>query len=164
MLVCGAYLTWPKQLKPWWVPNVPGSIMVVGALTRCALLHNLCELKIILYEFKLGGSNLKYFWVKNNGAVDQSTVTRWFKKFYSGCKNLDDQERSGKSKIVDSGAMLQAIEANQVSCTESIRRARHSTNQCGSSPSWFWQSIRNCRIVSHVTKILQKFCNFFLLA
>ena len=37
---------------------------------------------------------------------------RWFKEFCSGCKNLNNQARSGKFKTVDSEAVLQAIEAN----------------------------------------------------
>ena len=39
---------------------------------------------------------------KDEGSVDHSTVTRWFKKFHSGCKNLDDQARSDRPKIMDS--------------------------------------------------------------
>ena len=38
--------------------------------------------------------------------VDHSTVTRWFKKFHSGRKNLSDQTRSGRPKIMNSEAML----------------------------------------------------------
>ena len=50
--------------------------------------------------------------VKDEGTVDHSTVTRWFKKFYLGCKNYDDQGRSGRIKTMDSEALPQAIEAN----------------------------------------------------
>ena len=38
-------------------------------------------------------------------------------KFRLGCKNLNNQTRSGRSKTVDSEAVFQAIEANQVSST-----------------------------------------------
>ena len=47
-----------------------------------------------------------------------STVTRYFKKFCTCCKNLNDQERSGRSKTVDSEAMFQAIETNLISSTQ----------------------------------------------
>ena len=47
--------------------------------------------------------------------VDHSTVTRRFKKFHSGFKNLYNQARSDRPKNMDSKAMLQAIEVNLVS-------------------------------------------------
>ena len=46
---------------------------------------------------------------KGEGTVDHSSVTRCFKKFYSAGKKLDYQTRSGRPKIVDSKAVLQAI-------------------------------------------------------
>ena len=42
--------------------------------------------------------------------VDYSTITRLVKKFCLGCKNLDDHTMSGRSKIMDSEVMLQAVE------------------------------------------------------
>ena len=58
------YKTWPKQGK---VTTLISSIEVVGALTRCALIHSACDLKttqmniqlcliweLMLCEFKLG--------------------------------------------------------------------------------------------------------------
>ena len=33
--------------------------------------------------------------VKGEGAVDHSTVTKWLKKFHTGCKKFDNQARSG---------------------------------------------------------------------
>ena len=50
-------------------------------------------------------------------AVDHSRVTRWFKKFYSGYKNIDHQTRSGRSKTKDSETMLQDREVNPGSST-----------------------------------------------
>ena len=50
---------------------------------------------------------------------ETSTVTRWLKNFCLGCKNLDDQARTGRLKIVDSEVVLQAIETNP---TGSIQR------------------------------------------
>ena len=75
----------------------------------------------MFYEFKLSlnteevPKNISC--MKGEGVVDHSRITRWFKKFRSGCKNLDDQARSGRSKTVDSEAVLQTIEANPVSNT-----------------------------------------------
>ena len=93
---------------------------------------------------------------KDEGAVDYST--RWFKKFYSGGKNLDDQTRSGRPKIVDSKAVLKAREANLVSSTWRVSgefdispsSVHHYLHDLG-------QSIQSCQIVPHVTKILQNF-------
>ena len=87
VLVCDAYITWSKQFKLWEVPFVVGSIVIVGALTCCALLHSLCDLKdmqmnvqysiiweIMLYEFKLchkaaeATKNISY--AKGQGAID----------------------------------------------------------------------------------------------
>ena len=83
------------------------SIVVVSALTRCALFHYMCYLKapqmrvrrtinqkIILWEFKLCNNSRettkKICCVKSEDAFDQNTVTRWLRKFRSGCNNFDD--------------------------------------------------------------------------
>ena len=64
-----------------------------------------------LYAFELGHNaaettkNICY--TKDKGAVDDSTVTRWFKKFRLVCKNRNDWVKSGKSKIVDSEDVFQ---------------------------------------------------------
>ena len=44
MLVCSVFITWPK---PWKVPTVVGSNVVIGVLTLCTLLHCVCNLKAI---------------------------------------------------------------------------------------------------------------------
>ena len=100
------------------------SVVVVGALIRCTLLHSVyiilkatqvnvqCNLilELMLFEFKLGYNTSEatksICCAKDDGAVDRSTVNRWFKKLHSDCKNLDEQEESGRFKIVDSEAML----------------------------------------------------------
>ena len=43
-----------------------------------------------------------FFCAQTESKVDQSTIPRWFKKFYSGRKKLDDQAKSGQSKSMDS--------------------------------------------------------------
>ena len=119
-----------------------GSIMVVGALTHYALLPSMYDLKttqmnvphsliqeLMPHKFELG-HNVKettknICCAKGEGTVDHTTITRWFKKFCSGCKNLDDQTRSGRPKTVDSEAMLQAIEVIPTSNTQSIKWACH---------------------------------------
>ena len=50
---------------------------------------------------------------KDEGTIDHSTVTKWFKEFCSVCMNLDDQARSAKPKTVD----FEAIETNLESST-----------------------------------------------
>ena len=96
-----------KQFKPWKLPAVVGSIVVVGVLTRRALLTPLCYLKagqmniqrvlirkLILYEFKLGYNE------RGEGGIASSTVTRCL---------LDDQARSGRSKTLGCEAVLKVI-------------------------------------------------------
>ena len=105
------------------VQAMEGSIMVVGVLTYCALLNSLCDLKAaqinMLYEFELGHDTVEVIRnassVKGQVTVDHKTVIRWFKKFCSCCKNLDDQAMSVRPKAMDSEAVLKAIEANLAS-------------------------------------------------
>ena len=75
----------------------------------------------MLYEFQTVEATQSLCCTKGEGKVDHSAVTRWFKKFCLIYKNLDDQVLSCKPKIRDSKNMLQAIEANLASSTESIR-------------------------------------------
>ena len=90
--------------------------------------------------------------VKREGAVDPSTVTRWFKKFHLGCS----QARSGRPKAVNSKAMLQDIKANMVSNTWRISgklSISMSSEVCHLHD--LSKSNLNSQIVPHVTKILQ---------
>ena len=45
VLVCDVYIILSKQFKLPNVPTMVGSIMVVGELTHCALLHSVYDLK-----------------------------------------------------------------------------------------------------------------------
>ena len=45
VLVCSTCLMWPKSFKPGKLHTVVDSFVVVGALTRCALLHSVYALK-----------------------------------------------------------------------------------------------------------------------
>ena len=47
--------------------------------------------------------------MKGKGAIDCSKVTRWFKKFCTSCKKLNDQASSCKPRTMDSNPVLQAI-------------------------------------------------------
>ena len=57
------------------------------------------------------------FYVKCESAIDHSTVTRWFLKFCSGCKNLDTQAFPDQPTTMDSEVGFQAKEINPVSST-----------------------------------------------
>ena len=57
---------------------------------------------------------------KDEGTVDNSTVTRWFKKFCSGCKNLDDHTNSGKHKTMTSEALIQDIKGYWMNHTRRV--------------------------------------------
>ena len=150
------------------------SIAAVSVWTRCALIHSVWDLKaaqinvqrtlireLVFYEFKLGHNATevtKNICAKSGGLIDHSTVIRWFKKFLSGCKNLDDQTRLSRFKIVDSEAIVQAIEENLVS------NSRRVSGELGISQTSvvrhlhvLGKSTRRRWIVPHVTKILQNF-------
>ena len=109
----------PKQFKLWYVSAIFGNIVIVGALTRCTPLHSVSNLKATLmnmqfslirglglYEFELSHNaadqTKTILCTKVKGTVDNSTVTRWLRRFCSGSKNLDDQVRSGWLKSKDS--------------------------------------------------------------
>ena len=91
--------------------------MVVDTLTNCGLLHSVCDLKApeiniqssliwegMFYKFELGQNaaeatkNICH--AKGEGKVDHNTLMRWFKKFRSGCKNLNNQVLSAWLKTV----------------------------------------------------------------
>ena len=90
------------------LPAMVDSIVVVDLLGCCALIHSMCDLKtaqinvqliwgLMLYEFQLSHNVMEATKTCfDEGAVDHCTVTRWFKKFCKGCKNFNDQARSGK--------------------------------------------------------------------
>ena len=107
----------------------------------------------MLYEFKLSHNAevaTKYFYgAKCEG--DHSRVTRWFKKFLSGCKNLKNQERLKRGILICYESLRQiwcvALREYQVSFA-SFSSVHHLN---------FGKRIWSCWIVSHVTKILQNF-------
>ena len=161
-----------KQFKSWRVPIVVSSIVVVSTLTRCVLLHSVCNFKavqmdvqrclireLILYEFELD-HNASAEEIKNIWRVkEENAVIRWLKKFRSSCTNRNNQTRSVKPKSMDPEAVLPTIEANLTSC---IRRV---SGELGiSEPSVIrhfhdlGKSIRSCWIVPHVQL---KYCKTF---
>ena len=72
----------------------------------------------MLFKFKQGYEAANNIWyMKGEVAVDYNAVTRWLKKLHSGYKNLNNQTRSGRSKIMAFKAMLQVVKANLVSGT-----------------------------------------------
>ena len=80
--------------------------------------------QLMIYEFELKHNtteaNKTICCAKDEGAVDSSTVTRWLKKFRSGCKNLYDLTRPGRPKTENSEPVLQAIEANPMSSSRRV--------------------------------------------
>ena len=118
-------------------------------------------LKLILYNFELGHNPSKaaknICCAKGDAAVDQRTVTRWLTKFRSGYKDFDRQTRSGRPQTMDSEAVLQVIEANQVS---HIRRVSGELSVFKSSMVHhlhkLGKSIRNELAVLRVTKNIAK--------
>ena len=159
---------------------VVSSIMLVGVLIRCELFHSVCDLKDPQMNMRcsLIKELILCVWTgpychkitkniccaKGEGAVDHNTVTRWFKKFHSGCKNINDQISLGKPKTMDSKALLLAIEANLTSGTWTL----HLTVQCGLSPSQPWQKhpgIPNyASCYQNIAKILTHSCILILVS
>ena len=95
---------------------------------------------------------------KSEGAVDHSTVTKQFKKFWLGCHKLDNYTRSDRSKIMDSDSILHEVEANPVNSTwiisgelvifqSSLVQHLHNLSK----------SIWSCQIIPCITKILLNF-------
>ena len=169
ILVCGMYITWPKQFRSWLVSTVVGSIV-----RFCALLHSVCYLKavqmnvqcslkqeLMLYEFKLDHNALEATrknCVKSEDAVDHGTVTRWVKKFCSSRKNLNEQARSDRPKTIESDAVFHAIQANLVSSTRRVSGVFGiSKSNMVHHPNNIGKNIRSCQIIPHVSKTLQNF-------
>ena len=84
-------------------------------------------------------SNQNIFCLKGESAVDQSTISRWFEKFSSGCKTFDNQARSSRPKRVDSKPMLQVIKANL------MNRNQRVSGEFGISQSTVDSHLRNFR-------------------
>ena len=118
--------------------------------------------ELMLSEFELGHNATETTkntcCAKGGGSVDHNKVTRCFEKFCSVYKNHDYQARSSGPRIVDSEIVLQTVEENLASSTCRVSGElgisqfcvfRHLHN--------FSKSIRSCRIVTHVTEILQNF-------
>ena len=72
------------------------------------------------------------FWVKDEDAINHNTVTRWFKKFHSGYKDLDDQTRLGKLKVMNFKAIVQAVETNP-----GVALEEYQVSSASHSPVWF---------------------------
>ena len=66
--------------------------------------------ELIFYGFELGQNATEVTknicCAKVESTIDHRSVIRWFKKFRSGCKNLNDQTRSGRAKTVNYEAMF----------------------------------------------------------
>ena len=67
---------------------------------------------------------------ESDGAVDHSTMTKWFKKFRSGCKKFIDQAMSGRPESVDSEAVFKVIGANPASSTRRVSAELNISRAC----------------------------------
>ena len=97
-----------KAVETWNVATIVDSIVIAGVLTRCALLHSVCDMKatqinvqcsliwyFMLHGFKLGHNAAET--IKNIYCAKGEDLfycrPRWCKEFCMGYKNVDDQER-----------------------------------------------------------------------
>ena len=108
------YIMGPKLFKAWKISAVIYSIAIVSSyILSITSLHEWFECytdevqyiliqELMLYKFKQGHNAMEatknISCAKGEGIVDHWTVTRWFKKFYSGCKNFADQARSNRPR------------------------------------------------------------------
>ena len=161
---CNILLRANLQFKPWHVFILLGSIVVVGTLTRCVLLHSVCnlkaaqmivrrcwiwELKLCQFEFAIRRLKQQKTFVEQN--LKAQLITRCFKKFHLGWQNLNDQARSGRSKRVGPEAELYSIVANPESSIRRVSGERGVVYHFRDID----KSTRSCWIVTRVTKILQ---------
>ena len=133
--------------------------MDVGMLTCCALLpfmgymkatelnkHQSLFQEIILWFWNAAEATKSIWCAKSEGAVNLSTVTtRWYKKFHLGCKNINDQAKLGRPKTIVSKACLVLLTRHALF---SVVHHHHRG---------LYRSIYSCKIVLHITKILQNF-------
>ena len=105
----------------------------------------------MLYGFKLSHNTAEVTknicYAKDEGAVDHSTVTKWFKKFHSGCKSLINQASSSRIQSMNSMTVLKTIEANPVSSTWRLSAEFKITQSSDFTISQFLQNhpeILNC--------------------
>ena len=130
---------------------------IVSLQMKAAQMNMKCCLiqEFMFYKFKLRNKIIKISkkicFVKGEGTVDHSTVSRWFKKFCSACKTLDNQAKSDEPKSMDSEANL-AVEIQIISIELGIwlfSVVCHLHNV--SKRVWsYW-------ILLHITKILLNF-------
>ena len=90
--------------------------------------------------------------VKDDGVVDYSSITRWFKKFHSGCKNLNDSARSVRLKTefaieVKLLSHMQRVSGELSISLSSVVCCLHNLSK---SIQGFW-------IVPHIAKISENF-------
>ena len=64
------------------------------------------SMEVVKNNFELGPNSIEAVknicCAKGKGIVGHNTVTKWLKNFCFGCKNLNNQARLVKSKIIDS--------------------------------------------------------------
>ena len=155
------------------LPAVVASIMLVGALTHCALLHSVCDLKAVqtnvhhsllrelLYEFELihyaaAEASRNICCAKGESTVDHGIVTWWFKKFLLDNKNLTIRQClvGLKRGIPELCSLLSPVSSTRrASCELSISQ---SSVDLLSSQAPQKHSERQNR-ASGTTKILQNF-------
>jgi transposase len=58
--------------------------------------------------------------VEGEGAVNERTAQRWFKRFASGKLSLEDEQRPGRSRIWDSEATKEAAEQQPLTSTRRL--------------------------------------------
>ena len=156
----------------WYIYHVTKAVQAMES-THCAFLHCVCDLKaihqvnlehrliwdLLLYKFKLyynsAEATKNSCCRKGKDSVIHNTVTRWFKKFHSSCKNLDNQARIGRYKTTDSGIVHQTIHIDIVRSTQWVEDELDTS--ISNVIHYLHKSVWSSQIVPHITKILRNF-------
>jgi histone-lysine N-methyltransferase SETMAR len=92
----------------------------------------------------------KIYYVEGEGSVNERTAQRWFKRFASGNLSLEDEQRPGRPRILDSEATKEAAEQQPSTSTRGL------SDIIGPSKSTVHRHLtdleniyKNCRIVPH---------------
>jgi transposase len=74
--------------------------------------------------------------VEGEGAVNECTAHRWFKRFASGNLSLEDEQRPGRPRFWDSEATTEAAEQQPSTSTRRLSDTLGpSRSDCGTSPA-----------------------------
>jgi hypothetical protein len=115
----------------------------------------ICEVRVLLrhygkQNYKTAAAAKEICVVEGEGAVNERTAQRWFKRFVSGNLSLEDEQRPGRPWIWDSEATKEAAEEQP---STSSRRLSDTLGPSKSTTHRHLPALgkiyKSCRIVPH---------------